>query len=75
MARFNVALTRAMSKLIIIGCAHVLGTDSKWSAYMELSEDLCAFFGAPYAKRTQIVMDDIVRRFGQVQMLDTQNNH
>lgn len=72
--RFNVALTRAMSKLIVIGCAHVLGTDEKWESYICQCEDLGSFCGAPYARRTPDVRDEIVHRLGRVQMLDTQHN-
>lgn len=57
-----------MSKLIIIGCAQVLGTDSKWTKYMDLCDDYQAFFGAPYVKRDQTVMKDITNRFSEVKL-------
>lgn len=69
------ALTRAMSKLIVIGCAHVLGTDDKWERYICLCEELCAFCGTPYARRTADVREDIVSRLQRIQLLDTQHNH
>ncbi|XP_018580188.1 putative helicase mov-10-B.1 [Anoplophora glabripennis] len=70
--RFNVALTRAMSKLIVIGCPHVLGTDDKWEQYICHCEELDSFCGAPYARRTQDVKDEIVNRLGRIRLLDTQ---
>ncbi|CAG9818274.1 unnamed protein product [Phaedon cochleariae] len=73
--RFNVAITRAMSKLIVIGCAHVLGTDDNWSGYMELCASLGTFYGAPYARRTDDVIDDITNRFSNIKMRDSQLNH
>ncbi|KAJ8984692.1 hypothetical protein NQ317_004951 [Molorchus minor] len=73
--RFNVAVTRAMSKLIIIGCAYVLEHDSHWQAYMNLCEELGTFCGAPRARRTQEVMDDITRKFGAVKLIDSQHDH
>lgn len=62
------ALTRAMSKLIIIGCAQVLATDSKWSSYMDLCKEYKAFFGAPFIKRDQDVISDITNRFAKVEL-------
>ncbi|KAF5270326.1 hypothetical protein FQR65_LT05514 [Abscondita terminalis] len=50
--RFNVALTRAMSKLIIIGCPNVLRYDKNWLKYIEYCEDRGAYFGARQDKRT-----------------------
>ncbi|VEN40612.1 unnamed protein product [Callosobruchus maculatus] len=75
--RFNVALTRAKSKLIVIGCAHVLCTDKKWQQYIEFSEELGSFYGSPYHKiiRTDENIEDIMRRLGNVQTTDTQNAH
>nr|XP_023021067.1 RNA helicase Mov10l1-like [Leptinotarsa decemlineata] len=73
--RFNVALTRAMSKLIIIGCGHVLATDAKWLSYMELCENLNGFCGAPFARRTREVIEEITSRFNNVKMIDSQYNH
>ncbi|KAJ8920487.1 hypothetical protein NQ315_005356 [Exocentrus adspersus] len=73
--RFNVAITRAMSKLIVIGCPHVLGTDSKWLSYINLCEDFYSFRGAPYARRTEDIKDDIISRFSHLHLLDSQHNH
>ncbi|CAH1967597.1 unnamed protein product [Acanthoscelides obtectus] len=75
--RFNVALTRAKAKLIVIGCPHVLCTDRKWRRYIEFSEELCSFYGAPYdkIKRTDENIDDITRRIGNIQATDTQFEH
>nr|CAI5863002.1 unnamed protein product [Callosobruchus analis] len=75
--RFNVALTRAKAKLIVIGCPHVLCTDRKWRRYIEFSEELGSFYGTPYRQiiRTDENIDDITRRFGKLQSTDTQNAH
>ncbi|KAJ8920488.1 hypothetical protein NQ315_005357 [Exocentrus adspersus] len=72
--RFNVAITRAMSKLIVIGCAHVLATDDKWLSYIRACEELNSFCGVPYPKRTEEIIDDITRRFEKLHVLDSQHN-
>ncbi|CAH0559688.1 unnamed protein product [Brassicogethes aeneus] len=73
--RFNVALTRAMSKLIVIGCPSVLCNDSKWLEYIELSEENEAYFGAPFIRRTTEVKEQISRRIGNIQLIDSQFRH
>lgn len=70
--RFNVALTRAMSKLIIIGCPHVLATDPKWLQYIELCEKYGTYFGAPLSRRDNDTIRDITKRFGEVSFIDKQ---
>lgn len=70
--RFNVALTRAMSKLIVIGCPYVLGYDKNWLKYIEYCEELNAYFGPPYIRRTNEVKDDIMSRCGAVRFKDSQ---
>lgn len=69
--RFNVALTRAMSKLIVIGCAHVLATDDKWLEYIEFCESLNGFCGAPFNKRTPDIITDTTKRISNIKK-DTQ---
>lgn len=72
--RFNVALTRAMSKLIVIGCAQVLGTDKKWLKYINLCKQQEAFYGAPYEKRDKEVMAEITKRFANIEFQDNWSN-
>ncbi|XP_050511316.1 putative helicase mov-10-B.1 [Diabrotica virgifera virgifera] len=69
--RFNVALTRAMSKLIIIGCAQVLATDRKWLKYMDLCDTLSTFWGVPVPRKTDAAVNQITQSIGAVQ-IDTQ---
>lgn len=70
MQRFNVALTRAMSKLIVIGCAQVLGTDKKWLKFINLCKQQKAFYGAPYEKRDKRIMTEITNRFANIEFED-----
>lgn len=67
MQRFNVELTRAKSKLIVIGCPHVLCYDSKWLDYMELCQKNNAFFGTSFAKRTTALKNDIIKRMNKTE--------
>lgn len=71
--RFNVAVTRAMSKLIVIGCAHVLATDSRWRNYIEFCENIGGFCGAPFAKRDSKTINTITNMIQNID-LDTQYN-
>ncbi|KRT80959.1 hypothetical protein AMK59_5131, partial [Oryctes borbonicus] len=74
--RMNVALTRAMSKLIVIGNPHVLGHtynpknqgdgNKNWEYFIEFCEGRRAFFGAKYIRRTDTIRTDIVSRFSFV---------
>lgn len=57
-----------MSKLIVIGCAHVLATDSKWLKYIELCEEQKSYCGAPLVRRTQGTIDLINKRFQNIQL-------
>ncbi len=43
--RFNVAITRAMSLLIVIGDPHLLGGDPSWLAFLKHCIDLGAYTG------------------------------
>ncbi|KAL3280167.1 hypothetical protein HHI36_017667 [Cryptolaemus montrouzieri] len=61
--RFNVAMTRAISKLIVIGCPAVLATDEKWRGYMQMCRNFGAYYGAPYEERTKEKKKQIVDRF------------
>ncbi|GJQ74697.1 hypothetical protein Trydic_g21548 [Trypoxylus dichotomus] len=70
--RMNVALTRAMSKLVVIGNPHVLGNtynpknqekgNQSWEYLIEFCEGRNAFFGAPYVRRTIEIRNDIINR-------------
>lgn len=70
-------MTRAMTKLVVIGCPHVLVYDDRWRKYIELCEAHGAYFGAPFVRRTNEVINQIsanlntVTNFSQYQ----QNYH
>lgn len=61
--RFNVAVTRAKSKLIIIGCPMVLGTDEKFLEFIALCEEHGSYYGAPYERRTDKKIQSINQNF------------
>jgi len=46
--RFNVAITRAMALLIIIGNPFVLSKDKNWNALLQYCRDNNAYAGCPY---------------------------
>ncbi|KAF5282831.1 hypothetical protein FQA39_LY17481 [Lamprigera yunnana] len=64
--RLNVALTRAMHKLIVIGCPNVLQYDSNWLRYIEFCESKGAYFGPKRDRRTDNVKKDIMNRLNFV---------
>lgn len=70
--RFNVALTRAMSKLIIIGCPNVLRYDTNWLKYIEFCEQRNAYFGAKFDRRTDEVKQEVINRVSHVHSRDVQ---
>ncbi|KAI4457872.1 dna2/nam7 helicase family [Holotrichia oblita] len=82
--RLNVALTRAKSKLIVIGNPHILGNtynpknqgsgNKNWEYYITFCEDKNAFFGAQYLRRTDEVKDDIINRFSNIRLSNFVNN-
>ncbi|XP_045460223.1 putative helicase mov-10-B.1 [Harmonia axyridis] len=51
--RFNVALTRARSKLVIIGCPLVLSTDDKWNTYIKTCKRLNTYYGMEADERNE----------------------
>lgn len=66
------ALTRAKSKLIIIGSAHTLATDTKWLKFIKQCESLGVTCGAPLTIRTDKVKNEITKRYKQIEMIDMQ---
>ncbi|XP_076260441.1 putative helicase mov-10-B.1 isoform X1 [Rhynchophorus ferrugineus] len=70
--RFNVAVTRAKSKLIVVGNPMVLHTDSKFTALMEQAREMGTLCGAPFVPRTEVVREDILRRFNKMYIKDKQ---
>ncbi|XP_046395305.1 putative helicase mov-10-B.1 [Ischnura elegans] len=56
--RFNVALTRAMARLIIIGDPYVLSRNKNWMSVIDLAQTHKTFVGAPYIPRD----DNFVKR-------------
>lgn len=69
--RFNVAVTRAKSKLILIGNPNVLSTDKKFREVIRYtrSENTCC--GAPFKDRTSKVRDDIVSKMQNLKLRDS----
>ncbi|KAK9884828.1 hypothetical protein WA026_009054 [Henosepilachna vigintioctopunctata] len=61
--RFNVAITRAMSKLIVIGCPLVLETDPKWKNLIDACEKMNTYHGNPFAELTADKWQEILDRF------------
>ncbi|KAK4883503.1 hypothetical protein RN001_006822 [Aquatica leii] len=64
--RFNVALTRAMSKLIIIGCPNVLRFDKNWLKYIEFCEQRYGYFGAKQDSRSDAVKQEVLDRLSNI---------
>lgn len=68
--RLNVALTRAMSKLIIIGCPNVLRFDCNWLRFIEFCEEKRSYFGAKRDVRDDVLKKDVLQRLGEVNSPD-----
>lgn len=68
------AVTRAKSKLIVIGNPLVLHTDLKFRALMEQAKEMGTFCGAPFTPRTGKVRDDILKRFSNLHITDKQSS-
>ncbi|XP_050302573.1 putative helicase mov-10-B.1 isoform X2 [Anthonomus grandis grandis] len=68
--RFNVAVTRAKSKLIIIGNPLILNRDKLWKKLIEQSSRLGTHCGVPYTNRDQKERDNITSRFKNLQLKD-----
>ncbi|XP_076259187.1 putative helicase mov-10-B.1 [Rhynchophorus ferrugineus] len=68
--RFNVAVTRAKSKLIVIGNPKVLQTDSKFKALMEKAKGLNTLCGDPFTLRTEEVCEDVLKRLSKIDIKD-----
>ena len=64
----NVAITRAMSKLIVVGNPIVLSTDKCWLEYIEFCEKNNTYFGPKYVKRTDDTRNNIQKKFEKVEL-------
>ncbi|KAK5650663.1 hypothetical protein RI129_001692 [Pyrocoelia pectoralis] len=73
--RFNVALTRAMSKLIIIGCPNVLQYDKNWLKFIEYCEREQSYFGSRRDVRHDKLKQDVLKRLNNVYLKDQQHKH
>lgn len=62
------AITRPKSKLIVIGCPHVLSYDEKWLAFMESCAEENAYFGSAFVKRTDDVKRNILNRLDKLHL-------
>jgi hypothetical protein len=58
--RFNVALTRAQSLLIMIGNPFTLENDSNWNSMIEYVVDGGGYVGVDYTKRSQRSNQDVL---------------
>jgi hypothetical protein len=58
--RFNVALTRAQSLLIMIGNPFTLENDSNWGSMIEYVVDGGGYVGVDYTKRNQRSNHDVL---------------
>ncbi|XP_060805103.1 uncharacterized protein LOC106136235 [Amyelois transitella] len=70
--RFNVALTRAKSKLIIIGNPACLVRDKKWREYMDLCREFECYFGheSQQLERTAAMHLEVKSRLSKSRVLD-----
>lgn len=61
--RFNVAITRARSLLIIVGNPYLLKADAHWRDLINLCCKLHSYRGCKYSPRETEWMQQIVERF------------
>jgi len=61
--RFNVAITRAKSLLIIVGNPHILGQDEDWRALLNFSLDRGCYKGCTYNRESDDDFDRMETRF------------
>ncbi|KAJ3664624.1 hypothetical protein Zmor_000177 [Zophobas morio] len=73
--RFNVAVTRAISKLVVIGCPPVLRTDNKWTKYMDLCSEHGTYFGNRFMADNQQFREEVIHRTRRFKHVDDQFNH
>lgn len=64
-------LTRAKAKQIVIGCSHVLATDTKWMKFIDYCVELGTICGASLSIRTSCVKNQITKRLQSVNMGDS----
>ncbi|CAH0728278.1 unnamed protein product, partial [Brenthis ino] len=71
--RYNVTLTRAKAKIIIIGNATCLTRDRKWRIYMDFCKDLNCYFGKEteqLQRNSALLMDIARKRFDKCRLSD-----
>ncbi|XP_072930026.1 putative helicase mov-10-B.1 [Epargyreus clarus] len=71
--RYNVTLTRAKAKIVIIGNASCLSRDAKWRKYMEMCKEMNCYHGeeGQQVPRTSFLLTDIARtRFDKCRLSD-----
>ncbi|XP_026480986.1 putative helicase mov-10-B.2, partial [Ctenocephalides felis] len=66
--RFNVALTRAKSKLIIVGNPLCLTYNEYWLSYIAECDSLKRYLGYRHEKRNSVVMDYIERNLRKIKI-------
>lgn len=67
--RFNVAITRAISKLIIVGNPVCLYTNNNWARYMDLCKELNSYRGYKIKQKSSEERNQISSRVGAIGML------
>ncbi|EEZ97839.2 putative RNA helicase armi-like Protein [Tribolium castaneum] len=70
--RFNVAITRAISKLIVIGNTPVLRTDHKWNRFIQACEEHNTCFGHQLENSSNVFKTGVVKRTKRFKSKDDQ---
>ncbi|XP_044257882.1 putative helicase mov-10-B.1 [Tribolium madens] len=70
--RFNVAISRAISKLIVIGNTPVLRTDHKWNRFIQACTEHDTCFGHKLENSSNVFKTDVVRRTKRFKSKDDQ---
>jgi helicase MOV-10 len=62
--RFNVAVTRACSLLIIVGNPHLLENDTNWRNLVNFTQKLHSYRGCKYSPRRDTAwMEQVINKF------------
>jgi hypothetical protein len=66
--RFNVAVTRARSLLIVVGNPHLLECDQNWKELINFTQKLGSYRGCQYMPRGMASewMEKVLERFGNM---------
>lgn len=67
--RFNVAITRAISKLIVVGNPVCLYTNDNWAQFINLCKEMKSYRGYKYNKKTIEESNQITSKLRTIDML------